>query len=81
MLLLFIPPHQAAAVVLGCTSITVQKLAAAGHLTARRGPTPFDRTEVESLPARFIFIAEIKTLTGYTDVPGVLARQSAVGPL
>jgi transposase-like protein len=72
-----------AARILGSTIYSVQKLAAKGHLTASHKVTPFDRTEVEALAKRIVFVPEIMRLSGYISHIGVMnwLKNAGIEPL
>jgi hypothetical protein len=71
--------HATAAAILGCTPFAVQKLAANGHLRARRGATPFLRIEVVALAKRIVFLPEVMRLSGYVSHQGVMNWLTNVG--
>jgi hypothetical protein len=54
-----------AASVLGCSIFAVQRLVAAGKLTAKTTVTPFERRCVEELAKKVIFLPEIMARSGY----------------
>jgi hypothetical protein len=71
--------YATAAAILGSTIFAAQKLAANGHLKARRGSTPFDRIEVNALAKRIIFVPEIMRISGYDSYVGVTNWLKMVG--
>lgn len=75
--------YATAAAILGSSTYGVQMLAANGHLKARRGTTPFHRTEVDALAKRIVFISEIMKLSGYVSHEGVMnwLKNAGIAPL
>lgn len=54
-----------AASVLGCSIFAVQRLVAAGRLTAEGTVVPFERRQIETLARTVMFLPEIMSLSGY----------------
>ncbi|MGX1235619.1 hypothetical protein AB7M71_008711 [Bradyrhizobium japonicum] len=61
-----------AASVLGCSIFAVQRMVAAGKLTAEGKVTPFERRHVEALAKTVIFLPEIMSRSGYKEYSSVM---------
>jgi hypothetical protein len=63
-----------AASMLGCSIFAVQRLVAAGKLSAEGTVTPFERRHVEGLAKKSIFLPEIMARSGHKLHRNVMKR-------